>query len=289
MEYIITEATSKLTKTNSPYLHLKLRGVNCVKSLNVWGTGSIKPSDVYNKVVTLSLFPEDSSIKWKSLVLSSLDALPANHPLLSIPLQGRIDGAALYNILKQACKLPMSEEWAKFLSSPQILQICKMYENYPAGLKMHHTWWKNGLSTHVGEALEAYIALSSTPQCSLLKHHVVITALFFHDFGKCYEYESTSDNQITDSLPLFGHVYLSTKAFLKIAAQYDLPSRDVQFVEHAILAHHGSLEHGSPIIPATSEAFYVHICDLISARQSAYENSEHMERNYSIGTTIVKQ
>ena len=40
-------------------------------------------------------------------------------------------------------------------------------------------------------------------------------------------------------------------------------------VEHCILAHHGKLEWGSPVLPQTIEANIVHIADLLSSQINA--------------------
>jgi 3'-5' exoribonuclease len=37
-------------------------------------------------------------------------------------------------------------------------------------------------------------------------------------------------------------------------------------IEHAILAHHGRQEWGSPVEPVTAEAYILHYADMLSVR-----------------------
>ena len=43
---------------------------------------------------------------------------------------------------------------------------------------------------------------------------------------------------------------------------------------HIILSHHGSLEHGSPIVPCTREATLVHFCDNLGGRLGSFDRLE---------------
>jgi 23S rRNA maturation-related 3'-5' exoribonuclease YhaM len=98
-------------------------------------------------------------------------------------------------------------------------------------------------------------------------------------------------------MPLHGHIYLSAKRFhdqfVKTIhpedSNYSEMMRDVDFVEHAILAHHGKLEFGSPVVPANVEAYLVHIADAISASTHQYRNTYDMERNPYVKATVVKK
>ena len=43
---------------------------------------------------------------------------------------------------------------------------------------------------------------------------------------------------------------------------------------HIILSHHGSLEHGSPVIPCTREATLVHMADNLGGRLGSFDRIE---------------
>ncbi len=43
---------------------------------------------------------------------------------------------------------------------------------------------------------------------------------------------------------------------------------------HIILGHHGSLEHGSPVVPCTREATLVHMIDNLGGRLGSFDRLE---------------
>jgi 3'-5' exoribonuclease len=47
-----------------------------------------------------------------------------------------------------------------------------------------------------------------------------------------------------------------------------------QALLHIILSHHGSLEHGSPVIPCTREATLVHMIDNLGGRLGSFDRLE---------------
>ena len=47
-----------------------------------------------------------------------------------------------------------------------------------------------------------------------------------------------------------------------------------QSVLHIILSHHGSLEHGSPVVPATREATLVHMMDNLGGKLGSFDRIE---------------
>ena len=70
----------------------------------------------------------------------------------------------------------------------------------------------------------------------------------------------------------------SRSAITWCAAQIEeIPGFDpalAQAVLHIILSHHGSLEHGSPVVPATREAVLVHMIDNLGGRLGSFDRLE---------------
>ena len=52
------------------------------------------------------------------------------------------------------------------------------------------------------------------------------------------------------------------------------PAELAQSVGHIILSHHGSLEHGSPVVPCTREATLVHMIDNLGGRLGSFDRLE---------------
>ena len=49
------------------------------------------------------------------------------------------------------------------------------------------------------------------------------------------------------------------------------PAELARSLLHVILAHHGCLEYGSPVVPATREAALVHAIDNLSGQLGAFD------------------
>ena len=47
-----------------------------------------------------------------------------------------------------------------------------------------------------------------------------------------------------------------------------------QAILHIILSHHGQLEHGSPVVPATREATLVHAIDNLGGKLGSFDRLE---------------
>lgn len=295
-DYLVLLAESAVSRNQSVYLKLEVTDGEEKGKVFLWNS-SLKPEDILYKVIYADIDFTESypSVKGK-FILKDVGDLTDAHPLRRVKVKGDISGKKLFEIVKNCTEdLSMPKEWVEFLTSQQVKDICELYGNYAAGVKVHHAWTQDGLSTHTGETLQAYLALAAAPFLKDVRHHVVVTALMFHDFGKTMEYEK-GKLEVTENISLYGHVYLSAVSAEKILSRYlsgfsssESIRRDVQFVVHAILAHSGSLEHGSPVVPATVEAYCVYICDLISARVSTLQNSFHMERNHFLGTSVLKR
>ena len=62
-----------------------------------------------------------------------------------------------------------------------------------------------------------------------------------------------------------------------------LPAELAQALLHIILSHHGTLEHGSPVVPCTREATLVHMIDNLGGRLGSFDRLEKELRAGSAG------
>ena len=97
---------------------------------------------------------------------------------------------------------------------------------------------------------------------------VAITGALLHDIGKLDAY--TSDPlaiDLTDLGKLHGEIALGYYRIRReIEAIPAFPDELAAAVLHIILSHHGQLEHGSPVLPATREATLVHMIDNLGGK-----------------------
>lgn len=97
---------------------------------------------------------------------------------------------------------------------------------------------------------------------------VLLTAAFYHDIGKLYDYEKIDYNWVgTDHKRRIHHISRSALIFHQNCAKLHVTDNEfIDKVLHCILSHHGTREWGSPVMPLTVEAWILHLCDNLSAR-----------------------
>ena len=105
---------------------------------------------------------------------------------------------------------------------------------------------------------------------------VAVTGALLHDIGKT---EAYNDDPLAIDLTDFGRLQgeIPLGYYLVRRRIEDIPGFDphlAQCVLHIILSHHGSLEHGSPVVPATREAVLVHMIDNLGGRLGSFDRIE---------------
>jgi 3'-5' exoribonuclease len=133
------------------------------------------------------------------------------------------------------------------------------------GAKHHHAYL-GGLAVHVAEVVKLLLKMAN-PQCIDLD--VLLTAACWHDHGKLREYELKSDGSIgtTPYAKEVGHVVGSVIEFMEASGPgIGVPYGGRGRIVHCMLAHHGRREWGSPVEPATAEAWLLHAADMLSSR-----------------------
>jgi 3'-5' exoribonuclease len=153
-----------------------------------------------------------------------------------------------------------SEIWARFRDAP--------------AAKVYHQAYRHGLLEHtlsVAQAVSAAAAFFPG-----IDRDVAVTGALLHDIGKTEAYnDDPLAIDLTDAGRLQGEIPLG---YYKVRRQIEeIPGFDpalAQAVLHIILAHHGSLEHGSPVVPATREAVLVHMIDNLGGRLGSFDRLE---------------
>ena len=115
---------------------------------------------------------------------------------------------------------------------------------------------------------------------------VAVTGALLHDIGKLEAY--TADPaaiDLTDAGRLQGEIPLG---YYRVRREIEdipgFPPTPRQAVLHIILSHHGSLEHGSPVVPCTREATLVHIIDNLGGRLGSFDR---LEKELAPGAELV--
>jgi 3'-5' exoribonuclease len=149
----------------------------------------------------------------------------------------------------------------------------KRFSVAPAA-KTYHQAYRHGLLEHTLSVAQAVSAAANF--FPGIDREVAVTGALLHDIGKCVAYnDDPLAIDLTDAGRLQGEIPLGYYAVRR--AIEDLPGFDphlAQCVLHIILSHHGSLEHGSPVVPATREAVLVHMIDNLGGRLGSFDRLE---------------
>jgi 3'-5' exoribonuclease len=153
-----------------------------------------------------------------------------------------------------------SEAWARYSQAP--------------AAKSFHQAYRHGLLEHSLTVAQAVSAVSAI--FPGIDRDVAVTGALLHDIGKLEAYAADQARiDLTDAGRLQGEISLGYYAVRRAIEETDgFPPRLAEALLHIILAHHGSLEHGSPVVPCTREATLVHFIDNLGGRLGSFDRLE---------------
>jgi len=182
-------------------------------------------------------------------------------------------------LMRELCQLAEAHIQPPLL--PLVLRLLARYEDlllvcpaarfyhhpYLGGL-LEHTWF---LARHTLASLSIYADLNPS---------LALAGAILHDLGKVKEIASPTAPELTVPGQLLGHIALGWEMVREEARAMDFPDPDLLIqLEHIILAHHGALEFGSPMVPKTREALLVNMLDDLDAKLKMM--SQHLEGDVS--------
>jgi 3'-5' exoribonuclease len=150
--------------------------------------------------------------------------------------------------------------WARFRDAP--------------AAKVYHQAYRHGLLEHTVSVAQAVSAAANF--FPGIDREVAVAGALLHDIGKTVAYnEDPLAIDLTDAGRLQGEIplgYYTVRREIEEIPGFG-PAL-AQAVLHIILSHHGSLEHGSPVVPATREAVLVHMIDNLGGRLGSFDRLE---------------
>jgi 3'-5' exoribonuclease len=153
-----------------------------------------------------------------------------------------------------------SEMWGRFRDAP--------------AAKVYHQAYRHGLLEHTLSVAQAVSAAANF--FPGIDRDVAVAGALLHDIGKTEAYnDDPLAIDLTDLGRLQGEIPLGY--YMVRRRIEDIPGFDsslAQAVLHIILSHHGSLEHGSPVVPCTREAVLVHMIDNLGGRLGSFDRLE---------------
>ena len=148
------------------------------------------------------------------------------------------------------------------------------YREAPAA-KHYHQAYRHGLLEHCLTVAQGVHAMAAGPFTEV-DHDVAVTGALLHDIGKLEAYaEMNGSIELTDAGKLQGEIPLG---YFRVRSEIEsiegFPPDLAQSVLHILLAHHGKLEHGSPVVPCTREATLVHFVDNLGGTLGSFDRLE---------------
>ncbi len=162
--------------------------------------------------------------------------------------------------LRQLLSAVFAESWAG-------------YRDAPAGKRFHHAY-RHGLLEHSLSVAQSVSAISA--MFPGIDRDVAVAGALLHDIGKLEAYELGAGGiSMSDSGRLHGEIPLGYYRVRRTIERLDgFPPDVAQALLHIILSHHGSLEHGSPVVPCTREATLVHMIDNLGGKLGSFDRLE---------------
>jgi 3'-5' exoribonuclease len=165
----------------------------------------------------------------------------------------------------------VKDEWLRALIKKFVedRELVAAFKKAPASMTLHQPFL-GGLLEHTLAVAKAARAI--LPLYPSLNADLVLSAVLLHDIGKSAELTGGPSMQYTERGQLIGHItigviWINEKAQALSAERGEpFPPRTLNLLEHLVLTHHGSLEFGSPRLPAIPEAFFLHHLDNLDAK-----------------------
>jgi len=117
----------------------------------------------------------------------------------------------------------------------------------------------------------------------------VVAGCILHDLCKIYELTEGPVVDYTEEGKLVGHLVKGLEIVDHFAYKIkNFPYNVKLHLKHILLAHHGEYEYGSPKIPNTSEAYLVHLIDLMDSKMSSLEQVKKNDSSSGHWSGFVK-
>lgn len=269
--YLCKQKNSAVTKNGREYLNVTLADKTGTISCKIWDPNSMSIGDfqvndyvdVYGKVSVFNgalQFNIDKAFKAQDGSFNPADYLPVS----------KRDAVEMWNELRafiSSVKTPCYKSLlVSFFGDSELADTFRKH----SAAKMVHHGFVGGLMQHT--LAVAKVCDFFATQYPLLDRDLIITAALLHDIGKTKELSAFPLNDYTDEGQLLGHIVIGTNMISERAAKIsDFPEVKKNELLHCIVAHHGSLEFGSPKLPALMEAIALNMADNIDAKMELFE------------------
>ena len=269
---LVTAVSVRPTKTGKDFLDLELTTREGVLKAKKWSATeadkSIKVGDVVKGNAKINVYQGLLSLVLSDMTPVSVD--PSEFKLTVIePVDSLVD--EFYGYVEAIENENLKTIVLDLLSKDEIKDN---FFKHPAAKSCHHAE-ENGLLYHTTRMLRAANALVDVYNkiTKVVDRDLIFAGIIFHDMGKIKEMAMTAaGNGEYTKYSLIGHIVMGAIEVSRYADKGMISEETAFQLEHIILAHHGKLEYGSPVVPATPEAVLVSMVDNLDAKLFACQN-----------------
>ena len=297
--FLIKQSHTALGKNGKPYVNLVLTDKSGDLEAKIWDeVTQLAQAAVRDNLVWVEgrcqLFQGRRQVVVKQLQslredeVDLKDYLPPNHldpELLYAELLGLVDTMEdpHYRALAQIT-LREDEE------------IAERFKRAPAAKTIHHAY-PTGLLEHVVSITKILDHLWRHYQPRLDRDLLFLGGIF-HDIGKIWELSYDRITDYTLEGRLIGHLVMGAELVERKIRLLEsqggryltpFPEEKRLLVKHVVLAHHGSLQYGSPKLPQCLEAVVIHMVDDLDSKVNAISRFMEADQNPGRWTGLNKQ
>lgn len=282
--YLVTDKQLRVNRNGNPYIQVDLRDRSGGIQARLWNAGEnvyrgFENGDFIHAVGKVQLFQGSMQV-----ILNSLDKVEAQKVELTdfLPHTEQDVGKLMERL----------RDYLRKLSNPHLRALCECFlmdddflrgfTTCPAGVKLHHAY-VGGLLEHVVTMMD--IADRLAPLYPAVDRDLVLVGVFLHDTGKVRELTYKRAFGYSDEGQLIGHLAIGVEMLAEMATKVpelmgeSVPRELLLRLQHMILSHHGTLEHGSPRVPMTPEAMLLHHIDSLDTRMHMVLRELKEDRN----------
>ena len=264
---LVVAASVEKTKTGKSYLKATMQNKTGKVEVRRWDFNEEPPTvgTVVNVFGTVSLFMDQPQLTLSMPLYEVTDYDMSEFIQEVCPNFDEGVNETLVDWLKvQLSDTPYSCIFDAFEKSAYYEQ----FKMHTAAIGIHHAGMK-GLLKHSLEVLlyaeNIYHALPPSTQM-LVDRPLLLIGAFLHDVGKvqCYQ----CNNGVWEYTPM-GHLLDHSVLGAELIAQFSaglMSENALMSLQHIILSHHGKLEYGAAVKPASIEAVIVNVADGLSAK-----------------------
>lgn len=266
--YLCKSIEQKSTKAGQPYVQAMLADKTGTIDARIWGRGldafpGVEPGIVVKVQGTTETYQDKLQLKVSKLRgATDLDGVVKRDLMRMSPEDPAVYLDDITEAIHAHCSAPLSEILCIIINAhhDELLES-------PAAMMLHHPYI-GGLCQHIHGLVSASVWCAESYG---LNKEVLIAIAVLHDIGKVVELDESG---YTEAGRMFGHINIGANIWREAWSQSGCDDHDLfNSVLHGILSHHGSLEHGSPVVPCTKEAIAFHHLDMLDSRMSMYDEA----------------